>query len=401
MRLKKEWLIGGSLELFALALANWQALGGVRTDEAKYLLNIPYPHPPLIRWLMSATEVLPFQEFFWRLFLATLMVQAVWIIWDMTRTFHMEDRMMVCAGWLLSSAVLVQAGSITMAPVMALQTLVFLWLRTRPEIGKRMTTRIGLFWLTTIFTSYPGIFLLPLAWDVLRRSTISFKEITLYLFGPIILLALYTLTNPLELAIILVHGNQGVGTGLSAQAIGFGRLWLIGGAGIASAVGTWGIIKNGDRALTLSFLLICAYIFFSITPSYYAVMLTPFFVAGLWHIFHQRRHPHAFPLLGCLIFASAIITWFAQPARTISMARQTMTAVGGAGTGTVVISGSFGHEWQYESRSPIRRYRPEFAKDAGTIICLNPCEPMFDTTGWKRAPDAPVETWIENEKFHL
>ncbi len=407
MRLKNA-IIGTGLQILAIALANWQMLGGVRTDEAKYLLNIPYPHPPLMRWIFSLTESLPFQELFWRFLLATIVVQAVWLVWDMTRTFHLEDRILVCAAWLLSAAVLTQAGTITMAPIMAVETLVFLWLRTRPDITDRRSALIAGMWMITLFTSYPGILLLPLAWDVLRRSGCSRKEMVVYILGPVALLVLYTLTNPLALAIMLVHRNEGVGTGISTQIAGFTRLWLIGGSGIASVVGTWGIITSinkRDWPLVLSALLVSAFVFFSITPTYYAILFTPFFVAGLWTVFHQKRHPHAFPLLGCLIFSVAIITWFVQPARFPGPAREVIQAIqsehpfpgadfAGAATGSILISGTFGHEWQYESRTEIRRYRPEFVKDAVAIVCLNACEPMFDTSEWKRLHDVPVETWV-------
>ena len=99
-------------------------------------------------------------------------------------------------------------------------------------------------------------------------------------------------------------------------------------------------------------------------------------------------------MLACLAFGCAIVTWFAQPVRTPGPARETLQAIGGTGSGTVLIQGSFGHEWQYESRDEIRRYRPELVRLAKAIICLNACEPMFNTTGWKRVPDAPVETWM-------
>lgn len=401
MRIRKEWTIVGSLELLAVALANWQALGGVRTDEAKYLLNIPYPHPPLARWIFALTEALPFQEMFWRLLLATLVVQAVWIVWDMTRTLHAEDRIVVCAGWLLSAAVLTQAGAVTMAQIMAVQALVFLWLRSRPvtddvSVIRRRPAMIGLLWTATLFTSYPGALLFPLAWNVLRRSGCSWKEMAAYFAGPVVLLALYTMTNPLALAIMLVHRNEGLETGIVAQIAGFIRLWLVGGSAVASLAGTWGIIAvRRDWPLLFSSLLIFAFVFFSITPWYYAILFTPFFVGGLWKIFRNRRHPHAFPLTACMIFACGLIVWFVQPARTPGPAREVMQAINDASeSGSVLIAGSFGHEWQYESRNAIRRYRREFVKDSAAVVCLNPCEPMFDTSGWKRLLDLPVETWV-------
>lgn len=399
MRIKKEWIIAGCLALPAIALANWQALGGVRTDEAKYLLNIPYPHPPLMRWIFSLTEALPFQEMFWRLLLATLVVQAVWLVWDMTRTFHLEDRIIVCAGWLLSSSVLTQAGAMTMATIMAVQTLAFLWLRTRPETAGGKPALVGLLWTATLFTSYPGLLLFPLAWDVLRRSGCSWKEMAAYFAGPVVLLSLYTMTNPLALAIMLVHSNEGLKTGSSAQITGFIRLWLIGGSAVASLIGTWGIVAvRKDWPLLLSSLFVFAFVFFSITPWYYAMLFTPFFVGGMWKVFRHRLHPHAFSLITCMIFACILIVWFAQPASVPGPAREVMRAIGTAAeSGPILIAGSFGHEWQYESRSEIRRYRPEFVKNSVAVICLNACEPMFDTSGWKRLLDLPVEAWVRKQ----
>ena len=69
------------LEGYALALAWIQSLGGVRTDEAKYLLDIPYPHPPLMRWVLNLTEGFTYQEMLWRMIFATLLVQAVWLVY--------------------------------------------------------------------------------------------------------------------------------------------------------------------------------------------------------------------------------------------------------------------------------------------------------------------------------
>ena len=68
------------LEVYALALAFLQAMSGVRTDEAKYLLNIPYPHPPAARFVLGLTDGWAYQEIFWRIVFATLLVQAVFLV---------------------------------------------------------------------------------------------------------------------------------------------------------------------------------------------------------------------------------------------------------------------------------------------------------------------------------
>lgn len=402
MRLKTEWSIAGGLELLAIVLAQWQALGGVRTDEAKYLLSIPYPHPPFLRTVISWTEFLPFQEMFWRLLLATLMVQAVWLLWDMTRSHHLEDRMVVCAGWLLSSAVLVQTGSIVLAPVIALMALMLLWLRSRPEIAGRMPALIALFWLAMVMTAYQGVLFLPLAWSVLRRAEKSLAMTLLSVVGPIVLLALWTLSNPLALATMVIHGSDGAVTSLADHLLGTAQLWIVGGAGIVSLVGTYGILRSRDWALIGSLVLVAAYVTTSVPYPFYAVLFTPLFAGGVWALFSGRRHPHAFPILACAVFASAIVTWFSQPLRHPGPAREIMTAIdvavgtsrAGMNAAPVLIAGFFGHEWQYESRLPIRRYKPAFAQDAAAVVCQQPCEPMFTTAGWRRLNDVPVETWI-------
>ncbi len=410
MHIKPHWYSVAGLQILALFLATEvQMLGGVRTDEAKYLLNIPYPHPPLMRWLMSATEVLPFQEIFWRVLLATLLIQAVWLIWDMTRSMHHEDRIMVCAGWLLSAAVLTQAGAIMMAPVTALQVLIFVWLMRRPEYVKKFPALLALFWLASLFTALQAVLFVPLIWILFRRNGQSRLKTALYVLAPMGLLALYALSNPLILATIFLKSHQGIGiaestrstvfsegSGLYARGFGLVRLWLIGGAGIASVVGTWGIFKSKNAGLILSFLLLCAYLLLPPAQPYYSILFTPLFVAGLFHIFHGKRHPHAFPLLGCLLFATAIFSWFARPELAPGSARtvmQAIEAVPGSGS-TILIAGSFGHEWQYESHETIRRYRPEFVGDARAVVCLQSCDPPFNTSGWKRLLNTPIETWI-------
>ncbi|MSR86791.1 hypothetical protein EXS70_01305 [Candidatus Peribacteria bacterium] len=399
MRLKREHIIGVCLELFAIALANWQALGGVRTDEAKYLLNIPYPHPPLLRWVMSATEVMPFQEMFWRLLLASLLVQAMWLVWDMTHKFHLEDRIVVCAGWLFSSALLVQAGSIVLAPVTALEVVVLLWLWSRPEIAARNAALIGLFWLAAVFSGFQSVLFYPLVWSILRHTGLSRRKTALYVLAPIGLLLLWLLTNPLVLATMAIHSNDGAHIALGERLIGATRLWIVGGAGVISAVGTYGIVRSKDWALIGSFLLVTAYVTASVPYPFYAILFTPLFVAGTWKLFAGRHHPHAFPLLACFIFASATITWFVQPARLpAGDARAVMQAIeSGTGTtaGAVLISGPFGHEWQYESRRNVMRYKPELVKDASAVVCLAKCAPMFKTKGWKNLTGLDVETWVK------
>lgn len=395
MRLKKEWIITGALELLAILLAQCQSLGEVRTDEAKYLLNVPYPHPPLLRWVMSTTESLELQEMLWRVLFATLFIQAVWLVWDMGRRMPLEDRAALCAGWLLSAAVLTQAGTVMLAPVTAVQALVFLWLRSRPEVVRKLPFAVGLLWLASVFTAFQAVLFLPIVWSALRRSGQSRAVTSLYAFGPVVLLALWSLSNPLALATMVIHRDEGARGDLLIRLVGMGKLWFIGGSGIVSALGTWGVLRSHDRALQLSGLLVLAFVTLSIPFPSYAILWTPVFIGGLQHLFETKGHPHGVSLITLIAAGSAVTTALARPSLEHDAARAVMRAVApSVGTGTILIQGSFGHQWQYESHAVIRRYKPEFAKDARAIICLNACEPIFNTSGWRRFGGLLVETWV-------
>lgn len=400
MRRKTELIIAGALQMLAIALANWQSIAGVRTDEAKYLLNIPYPHPPLLRWLLSLTENIAGHDFLWRLLLATLMVQAVWLIWDMTKAFHLEDRIFVCGAWLLSSAVLTMAGAVMLSPVVAMQALVLLWLRTKPELCRKIPGWIGLFWLAMVFTSFQGALFFPIVWDIFQRSRVSLPKKLIKTFAPCALLVLWSLSNPLALATMVIHGNDGAKTGLGEHLFGTLRLWIVGGAGIVSAVGTWGAIRSKDWPLITTLVLVLTYVTASVPYPFYAILFTPIFIGGLRNMFLGRRHPHAFPLLASFVFATIIITWFLRLPQTPDPSRSVMVAIAiepvpeAIKNGSVLISGTFGHQWQYESRLKIRRYKPEFAKDARAVVCLAACTPMFDTSAWRRLTMLSVETWV-------
>ena len=113
------------LEIYALVLTTWQMGIGIRTDEAKYLLNIPYPHPPLARFILNLTEAVPFQELLWRIIFASLIVQATWFIRGMAKNFPGTVQIALSIAWLGCMAILQQGGTIMMAPLTALQALVF------------------------------------------------------------------------------------------------------------------------------------------------------------------------------------------------------------------------------------------------------------------------------------
>ncbi|MBI3618609.1 hypothetical protein HY213_01070 [Candidatus Peregrinibacteria bacterium] len=383
------------LEVYALLLASLQALGGVRTDEAKYLLTIPYPHPPLFRWMMHLTAFLPFQEMFWRVLLATLLVHSVWFVWEMGRSLHFPDRMAVCGGWLLSTGVILQAGSIMLAPIVVVEALVFLWLRSRKDLCTRIPGFIAVLWLASLFTAYQAVLFTPIVWSIVRYQQKSRLRTAAVVGTPIALLALYTVSNPLALATFVIHGTQGASRSVLERFSGAGTLWLIGGSVLVSVAGTWGILASRDRALVLTFLLIFAYDAFSIPFPFYAVLFTPLFVAGLLALFSGRHHPHSFPLLACFAASAAIMTSLFLPSRTPGPARATMTAIAlRHQSGGIMISGSFGHDWQYESTFPVTRYTPAHLEDVQAIICLATCAPPLESLHWTMLPHVPVEVWV-------
>lgn len=364
------------LQAYALILANLQSLGGVRTDEAKYVLNIPYPHPPLGRWVFHAFEWLPFQEMFWRVVLATLLVQAVWLVWDRARSLPFASRAAVAGAWLFSGGVLLQAGSIMLSSVVALEAMVLVWLLGRPEVVKRHVPLVSLLWLLMLFTSYQGFLFLPLVWMLVRRGGSSWKESVMLTGAPVALLVLYTLSNPFALATMVIHTDEGAALTLMERLGGIGGLWLLGGAGVVSVVGVLGILRAPSIGVIGSFGLIAAYVFFSLPYLFYAILFTPLLVEGVHALLARRQHPPAFPLLACM-GASALVTFLLfHPPFAPGPARDVLSALKAKGhTGSLLLVGSFGHDWQYESTAPVLKWSEKMTADLDpyTIVCVEEC----------------------------
>lgn len=402
MRQKLINIIVG-LEVYALLLANLQALGGVRTDEAKYLLSIPYPHPPLLRWIMHLTEFVPFQEMLWRFLLASLVIQAVWFVWDLSKDLDLEDRMALCGGWLLSSAVILQAGSIMLAPVSAVQMLVFLWLRRQKHV-ERYAGFIALFWFASLFTAFQAILFLPFIIDVFARMTLPRREKIMYVALPILLLTLYSFSNPLVLAGIAIHGSGGLHSTLMDRALGVGTLWVFGGSLVLGLVGTAGVLRSRDPFLLSTFALVILFDAVSVPYPYYAILFTPLFIEGTRlllkatthrRFFFRDTHTSAFPLLTFLIGASVVIVFLRPPPLQPTNARAVMQAIAARGNdGDIAIQGSFGHEWQYESPFFVERYRTGNIANVQAIVCLNHCPTVSAPERWKKMEVEGVEVWV-------
>lgn len=399
------------LELYALLLAWQQSLGGVRTDEAKMLLSIPYPHPPLLRWIVSQTEFLPFQEMLWRVLFASLLVQAVWLVWDMGKGLRPAVRLLAAATWLLSAAFLQQVGSITTAPVTAVFGLVFCWFslcswknpspsHSAPSSWPRggrgqgeglpLPSVLAFLWLLSLFTAYQVVLYLPIVVAVLRRLQVTWKWVACSVGVPLFLVGLYALGNPLSLDRFVDAGTLNMGKTVFQKFSEVGSAAMVGGGAVSAVVGLYGVILTRARALSLSLLFVAAFVFLSSRP-YYAILFTPLFTSGV--ILLLRERPQWWKNIGiAYLFALLLLRPFPLGMMP-GPAREVMQRLEQEGArGEVLISGSFGHEWQYESRLPIRRYRPEFLDEAGAIVCLGSCDDFGDS--WRKLDGGPVDVWV-------
>jgi hypothetical protein len=65
------------------------------------------------------------------------------------------------------------------------------------------------------------------------------------------------------------------------------------------------------------------------------------------------------------------------------------------GTGVLLINGSFGHEWQQASSTPVQRYTLAHLDRARAVICLKLCPDMKQQTGWVSITGLPIEAWVK------
>ncbi len=381
------------LEVMAVLLACAHSLSNVRTDEAKYLLDIPYPHPPLLRGLMHALEVLPFQEMFWRVVFASAFVQAVWLVWDMGKFLARNERIALCGVWLLSAGVLLWTGAIMIAPVNAVQGLVFVWLLFRPELTRKYPAWVSIFWLVSLLTGYQAILYAPIVLGLYRQPKFSLLDVALYVCGPIAVFVLYTLSNPLALASLLHHGGEQTDESLGFHTYHTLRLWLVGGSIAASVVGLVGIIRSKQWAVIGAFLCVTGFIFLN-WFEYYSILFAPLLVAGVLYVF-DKRLLRGRTMLMAMWVGSIVTLWLWSLPLSLSLARDVSQKLQEEGVrGTVLIAGTFGHDWQYESLLPILRFAPERVADAGAIVCLAPCAGWTPAPEWRRMTGLATQVWV-------
>lgn len=390
------------LQGFAVLTAMLHMHLGVHTDEAKYLMNIPYPHPPLLRWLMGMTDGWQYQEIFWRVFIASFLVHGVWLVADMARKCSREQRITLCGLWLFSGALLLQSGTVMMAPVTAVQTLFLCWMLSHPAFLKKWSVLIAALWLEMLFTAYQGILFAPLVWVALEQSKIGFAKRLSAFFLPIALLTLYTLTNPLAIAAMGFAGTMHGEVSFEDSLLLLLKIWVIGGSFVLSILGILGMIRSRNISLILSIVLLAMYVLLS-SRVYYAILFTPLLIAG---IVAQPKllRSSAFILATQMVMGVALFLYipFSSGSNARSIARELQNAAGTSGS--VLIKGSFGHDWQYLIPGSVLRYNQQLLRDAKVVICRpwDACTEsdrrMMEGMGFNLHPGFGDEVWVRTGK---
>ncbi len=383
------------LEALAVFLALYQGLSGVQTDEAKYILNIPYPHPPLARTAFQMLEALPFQEMFVRIILASLLIQSVWLVAALVKKESVELRMTLCGLWLFSGSVLFQAGTIMMAPLTALQGLLFVWLYFQVESGKwkveNYSGLIALLWLGSLFTAYQAVLFAPIVCAIFWRQPISLFKKAVAVLVPLNLVVLYILTNPLAMASFTSAGAQNADLPIRTVVSQISSAWLFAGSAVLSVIGTYGLVRSKQWPLLASFLLVVAFLWVSFRD-YYAILFLPLLVAGAVAHADVLKKPASLLALQIVaavyIFSVASLAFYENNARTVMRMVNQVSA-----PGVVLIAGGFGHQWQFESTSPVYRYRTGLLSKAKAVVCLEQC-PDVSHYGFYQVNNVGQEVWV-------
>jgi hypothetical protein len=387
-------VIALSLQMLAFALAFLRYAGGVFTDEAKYLLNIPYPHPPLVRSVLAWLTAIPLHEEILRIVFATVLIQSVWIVRHAVRESPRRVRLAACALWLGSGAVLLQTGTLMMSPLTGVFGLVLVAVvMSRDQEIKEIKENkewkqfaLAMLWLASLFTAYQAVLYMPLLISALHRLGAGRRTIAMYVLGPLVPLIVYSLANPLSIGIMLMVA--GAKATILHRIAGGVWLWWVAGSGILSILGIWGMVHGKRWDILATFALVFLYVTLSY-QDYYAILLTPVLVAGA--IVWLRDQPPVWnrvvwaPVIACTAVWLLGISSIGDPHRlwpTKNLARDVAMIASPSESDRLLIVGSFGHEWQYYWPGTILRYTPSLSEDSiknASIVCLRECPVSFGT----------------------
>ena len=151
------------------------------------------------------------------------------------------------------------------------------------------------------------------------------------------------------------------------------------------------MLKSKQWSLILSFILVFA---FHVTSyrMYYPVLFLPLLVGGV--VAYPRVLRNSALLLAMQIIVATYVFAHSELSFYETGARTAMRQVNQLpNKGIVLISGSFGHGWQYESNSPVLRYRPSLLSKAKAVVCLEECLGV-SSYGFYQIENIPQEVWV-------
>ncbi len=361
------------------------------------------------------------QEWLWRAIFATLLIQCVWLVWDMAKRLPHAERFAVAATWLFSAAMIMQAGTIMFATITAVQALVFLWILFAQENGNSVADLfskklrhiilwirgtndsareewkafwVAVLWLASLFTAYQILLFIPIVIAVFAGLPVSRAKKIFYFCAPLVALVLFTAASPLIIASFAIHGGKDASASFFLK--GWQVVWLcvLAGSFFGSLLGAWGIVRSRSVALILSFLLVILATFMSWQP-YYAILFAPLLVGGLMHYFHLHKL-RGFPYAPLIVCTTVVLVGIGHPWRTSSPSREAMSVVNREAihSGSLLIYGSFGHDWQYESdEHAVRHYTAEGFAEASALVCTSNCD-AIRKEGMSLVTDQPMEIWV-------
>ena len=340
---------------------------------------------------------MPNHEFFWRVIIASIVVHGAWLIFDLGEVLTRPRRMALTAAWLLAAPVILQSGTIVLAVVAGVFGLLFMWYALHPK-SPEIPALLALLWLMSLFTVYQSVLYAPLVLYAFVRSRIRLPLILAYFGLPLVLLALYSFTNPLALASMANVSVQDVPLPPLERLLRVSWIWLISGSAVVSLAGTVGILTSSRWDLVTAFGLIFGFVVLT-SQEYYAFLLLPIFIGGTFLLLCRRRlRPGLF--IAVEFLATIIIVTRLLPIMHTTHARTVMRILRAQSvSGPVLIDGPFGHEWEYESSVPVLRFSQKLSSDAEAkaqaFVCTKKgCDEDVNLDTWVRLPDAPIPVWL-------
>lgn len=355
-----------------LLLLVWLRGGAhIVTDEAKYVLNIAYPHPPGLRWLMHwRVGSLVFHIWFWRFCMISGWL-AAFAYWMRHQRFGCPLEWCLLVLW-TTGAWWMFAGNLLLVSATSAQALVLLaWNQRRNPPDPRL---VSLWWMWMLFTSLQGLLFLPLVIAVLRRSVTCWR-LGMYALWPLACVTLYVLSQPLALAILL-HVTDAPSSRWSDAVTAMAWQWWL-GAGLWLPVAIYGLLRQRLWWHVTTFGLL-SFLAVREQSAYHAVLFLPLIVTGTaaaWPAVGQWRYARL-PFVLIAAATSCFVLWRTgslQP--MVSQSRPVLTQVGPwlVTQGPLAIVGDFGHDWQYWSPRPVQRLVNVALQQPAAIVCLQAC----------------------------